>query len=296
MKINTPSWIKYIHQRISKNKNFLGIVVGKTGSGKTFSALSMAEQLDPEFNINRVCFKATELMKLINSGSLKSGSVVLWDEAGIDLSNRSWQSAINKVMNYLLQTFRHRNFILLFTSPDLGFIDASTRRLFHTLFQTTKINIANKTCALKPKLMDYNPTYNKIYTPYLKVRKNGHYVKIKVWNVKMPSKKLVEEYEKKKNEYTDKLNREIEKTLISLEEKDNDNDSIKSNKKELTDKQKQILELIQKNRIDDTAKIIGIGSSSVREQMKRIIKKGYKLTSIKDDVGKIKYYTFSLDK
>ena len=70
-------WISYIKQRISKNKNFLGFISGQTGSGKSWSSIAIAEQLDPEFNIDRCVFSGLELMALINSGELKRGSVSL---------------------------------------------------------------------------------------------------------------------------------------------------------------------------------------------------------------------------
>jgi len=155
------SIVRYIKYRIRCNKNFLVILTGPTGSGKSWSALSMGELIDEDFNISRVVFSGTELMKLINSDELKSGSVVVWDEAGVNLSNRNWQSGINKMMNLLLQTFRHRNIILIFTVPYQDFIDAATRKLFHADFQTVSINKAKKTCRIKPKLMQYNASMKK---------------------------------------------------------------------------------------------------------------------------------------
>jgi ABC-type lipoprotein export system ATPase subunit len=74
------------------------LVCGPTGSGKSWTGLSIAELLDPEFTADRVIFKARELMKLIRDGDLKPGSVILWDEAGIDLSNRNWQSVTNRML------------------------------------------------------------------------------------------------------------------------------------------------------------------------------------------------------
>jgi len=82
------SIIKYIKNRIKNNKNFLCTITGPTGSGKTWSALSIASLLDSEFNINRVIFRGRELMKLINEGDLKPGSVIIWDEAGVDRRGR----------------------------------------------------------------------------------------------------------------------------------------------------------------------------------------------------------------
>ena len=54
-------------QKIYKrNKNFVMLFVGQTGSGKSYSALRLAEMLDDTFDINRVKFKAKDFMNTIN--------------------------------------------------------------------------------------------------------------------------------------------------------------------------------------------------------------------------------------
>ena len=217
------SIVKYIHYRIKSNKNFITSITGPTGSGKSWTALSIAELLDEDFNIDRVIFRAGDLMRLINSGTLEKGSVIIWDEAGIDLSNRNWQSAMNKVINFLLQTFRHRNFILIFTVPYSDFIDSASRKLFHGEFITCGVNKKKKTCTIKPKMLQYNSSMKKWYAKYIKMRKDGgKIIKIKRWKVPKPSEQLIKDYEEKKNEFTKILNNEIEDTLVEsgMEKKD----------------------------------------------------------------------------
>jgi ABC-type oligopeptide transport system ATPase subunit len=214
------SMVKYVHRRIKNNKNFLVTITGPTGSGKSWTGLSIAELLDPTFNIDRVIFKGKELMRLINTGNLKPGSVILWDEAGIDLSNRNWQSVTNKMLNALLQTFRSRNFILIFTVPFSDFVDASSRKLFHADFETQRINKALMEVVIKPKLLQYNPNLKKWYRKYLKVSSNGKMIKIKRWAVPKPSDELIKVYEAKKVLFANDLNKDIGKQLEKLEGKE----------------------------------------------------------------------------
>lgn len=113
----TYHWVRFAKQQIDKNKNLLVVCSGPTGSGKSWSMLSYADLLcqelyNKEFRIKDCCFRAKELMDRVNSDD--KPKVLIWDEAGIDLSNRQWQSVTNKVINYLLQTFRHQNIILSF--------------------------------------------------------------------------------------------------------------------------------------------------------------------------------------
>ena len=216
------SLVRYIHKRIKNNKNFLCTITGPTGSGKSWTALSIAELLDPEFTVDRVIFRGRDLMKLINEGNLKPGSVIIWDEAGIDLSNRNWQSLTNKMLNALLQTFRHKNFILFFTVPYHDFIDVSSKKLFHADFETQRINKNKGEVVLKPKLLQYNSNLQKWYRKYLKVSQNGAVVKIRRWKVPKPSDELILKYEEKKNEFTIGLNKDIGKQLQKLDPKDID--------------------------------------------------------------------------
>lgn len=266
------SWVDYIKQRIANNKNWLCIFTGPTGSGKSWSALSLGEMLNPDFDICRLVFKGKKLMGLINSGAYnnKKGIVFIWDEAGVDLSNRNWQSITNKVINYLLQTFRHRNFILIFTAPYSDFIDVSTKKLFHAEFQTVSINKTKKTVNVKPKQIQYNSGKKKFYYHYLRIRKKGKgMVKIRKWAIPKPPKKLIKEYETKKNSFTCTLNLEIEGVLGSL-------DAMGKRRKPMTDKQKEEYYCNLQNLSDkEIAEKFGISVQAVGQRRKARLNKGY---------------------
>lgn len=208
------SWIKYIQTRIRNNKNFLCITTGPTGSGKTWSTLAICEMLDPDFDEERIIFRGVDLMALINSGKLKRGSVILWDETQIDLNNRNWQSMLSKMLNYLLSTFRHRNIVLFFTSPYADYIDSASLKLFHANFETVKIDKTDNTVVIKPKQLVYKTEYRKFHKPFLKVKSPiGRMLKVKRWKVPKASQWLLKRYEEKKLTFTNALNKEIELKL-----------------------------------------------------------------------------------
>lgn len=271
-------FVKYIRRRIEQNKNFLGIITGQTGSGKSWSGLSIGEMLDKDFGIDRVIFRGTELMELINSDKLpkRKGIVILFDEAGIDLSSRSWQSMTNKLLNFLLQTFRHRCFVLLFTTPYEDFVDSATRKLFHSELKTVSIDFGKKTTKIKPMLLQYNPELKKFYKKFLRVATGHGALPLKEWNVPAPSKKLVEEYERKKNVFTSQLNKGIEFELKKL--------SGFGDQKPLTELQKRIKECWDKGilMLKDISASIGksIGQISINEGYMR--RKGYAKPILKD--------------
>ena len=213
------SWIRYIKSRIANNKNFLGFVGGPTGSGKSWCSLRIGEELDPEFNIDRVVFNGVELMTLINSGKLGSGSVIVFEEAGVEMSAKNWQSIVNKMLNYLIQTFRHKRFILIFNSPYMDFVDASTRKLFHAEMTTVSIDKKKSQVKLKPQLSQYNSKYKKFYWKYLRVVTKDGVLPVRIWSVDRPSELLLKQYEQKKTEFTSKLNKNILEELKNHKKK-----------------------------------------------------------------------------
>lgn len=220
-----------------------------------------------------------QLMQLINSGNLKSGSAILWDEAGIDISSKNWQSLTNKLINFLLQTFRHKQFILIFTSPYLDYVDASTRKLFHAEFSTISIDYRKKTTKIKPHLIQYNARSKKFYYKYLRVRTQLRGVApIKAWNVPKPSKGLIEQYESIKNKFTKDLNEDIEKQLDEIE----NNKASDNQKKPLTAMQEQVRDLMSNgNSVQETSRLLNVNIRTIFYHISVIKRKGYTIEKIK---------------
>jgi len=119
-----------------RNKNWLCVVCGETGSGKSYSAISFGSMIGRTF----IVFTPLEFLELLNSGKIKKGDVIIFDEAGVGLSARRWQSEQNIVMGSVLQTFRHMNIAVIFTVPNLSFVDVQARKLFHMIMETESID------------------------------------------------------------------------------------------------------------------------------------------------------------
>jgi hypothetical protein len=180
---------------------------------------------------------------------------------------------MNKLINFLITTFRHKNFILIFTSPYTDFIDTATLKLFHANFETSTINRTDNTCTLKPKLLQYNQSMRKWYRKYLKVIIPGSgMVKIKRWCLPKPSEELIKAYENKKKEFTSALNKEIEDKLNTL-------DGNGKPQKLLTPLQEQIIECLKKgmNKQTQIAEHLGKYQSQIAMNIQYIRNKGYDL-------------------
>lgn len=198
MRTQLPNLIEYIKDRVlKKNKNFMALIIGSTGSGKSYAALRLGEVLDPEFDIRNVAFTPNQFMEILTSGRVHKGSVVIYDECGVGMNSRTWYSQTNKMLNYILQTFRYENLIVLFTVPDISFVDSHARKLFHATMECLEIKEARRMCVVKPLMIQNNPALGKIYRKYLKCPSG----KIKRIYINIPSLSLRKSYEPKKERF-----------------------------------------------------------------------------------------------
>jgi len=264
----------YILQRIARNKNFICCLTGQTGSGKSYSALKEGEILDPNFDIDNVCFTPLEFIQLVNGKTkkLKRGSVIVYDEVQVTMAAMDFQSLQAKLINACLQTFRFKGFILFMTSPFFHFVNKSARKLFHSRWETLTIDHNNNRCVMKPFLLQTNQESGDTYRKYLRIwtKKTGvvPYQRIRLG---LASKKLREQYEEKRQKFSNDLNEEIEQSLIKAEEK-------KNGLKELTELQKKWMNLWKEGKnVEEIAKISGYSLQNSYDHMNRIKNKGYSL-------------------
>lgn len=273
----------YIKQRIGRNKNFICCCTGQTGSGKSWSMLALAEQLDPNMDERNICFTPLQLMDLVNGKSkqLKRGSVILFDEIQVSMGHLDYQSMQAKMLNYLLQTFRHRNFVLLVTSPHFHYVNKSARQLFHCRMETVTIDTNAKQVVLKPLLLQTNQSTGKVYAKYLRVATGEGAVPLKRLRVGLPSPELIAKYEMKKTEFTDSLNKEISEKLQA---------DIDKKKPRLTKKQEEIvLHLIDGKKVEELAEELGINIRSLYQHIEAIERKGIRIRGVKEG-GRVTHY------
>ena len=291
----TDTWARWLVGRtMRQNKNNLVSVVGPTGSGKTYSAISICEimsKLDGvPFTIDHIVFSLLELMELINSGKLKRGSKILFDEPQVSISARDFQSEANKVFNFLLSTFRHRNLTLFFCTPFETLLDKNTRKLFHVRIETLSINRDRETCRLKPRFIEYSDFKSEPYRKQMIVlfrNKFGNATSEKLffWEVGLPNKELIEAYEQKKMDFTNRLNENI---LVRLKKFDASGKSITADQNEeverkpLTPPQEKVMKVLANHTFPETSKILGLALSTIHQSKTLAMKKGYTLEEFKD--------------
>ena len=228
-KENDNYFISYLKNNIRRNKNNILLIAGATGSGKSYAGLSLSEDLDPNFTVDNVVFQAKhfiDIMKKENRHKITPGSTYIWDEVSCTLDAKNWWSLVNKSINYVLQTFRSFNINLIFTTPAQSFLDSSARRLLHFLLITDTINYRKELCYIKPLKIEIDPRTNKPYHKYLIDPRDN--CQISRYACRLPSKGLIEAYEKEKTKFQDVLyesvHREVDKFDILAKKKPRDTD------------------------------------------------------------------------
>lgn len=200
------SKIEYIGKRkvydlqVENTSNFIlknGLV--SHNSGKSYVGLRIFESitkiLGQKLKMENICFSPIHFMQQINKGSKRE--VLLMDEAGIGINARQAMSRFNIIFGSLMQSVRFRNNVIIFTVPDMNFVDKQVRGLMHFILRSHSINHSKKRSQFRIYMVEKNPLSGKIYykRPILKGHKRINFVQFA-----LPGKKLIEEYEKVKKE------------------------------------------------------------------------------------------------
>lgn len=220
---------------IFQNKNWLAFICGETGSGKSYSALSLADMISPRgITIKRnVVFKPKQFLKKIqNREDLEKGDVLIFDEAGVGISARDWWKIQNKMLSSVLQTFREMNIGVIFTVPAMRYIDVNARILMHNYFETRSVDYKNKYAKLSIYNIQYNGKLDKIYYKHPVVLIDHKKIKCNFLWIPLPREKLIKDYEKLKVDFNMELNDDALKQIEKVEQKDkNIFDKFKEDKK-----------------------------------------------------------------
>jgi len=218
-----------------ENDHFMGVIVGREGSGKSYTGIKLAEVCDPTFDASRVMFDPVKFLKQLKEWKEENqtqGKMVVVDEAGVGVGVRSWYEKDQILLNQVLQIIRDENMGLIFTLPRLEELDSQTEGRLHAYMEMT---IMRTDSWAKLKYLDWDPTRdgrNKNYREYPDLEIDGYDRPVKRLKVGPPSNDIAKEYERKKSEFQ---TREYQKAIDEMEDDVDDEMSVKEVAMEIAD-------------------------------------------------------------
>lgn len=122
---------KYINQ---KDKDYVLIVDGYEGSGKSTFAQQVGGYVDPSLNLSRICMTADEFKDAIINA--KKGQCVIYDEAVTGMSAGDSITRIGRLLKSMMMQMRQKNLFVIVIIPtvfEMGkyAVLSRARALFH---------------------------------------------------------------------------------------------------------------------------------------------------------------------
>lgn len=138
-KITKAELDKVKHRVLTKDRDFVAIVDGEEGVGKSVLAQQLAAYLDPDFNIDKIVFNSDDFIKLIKDPKTKKGSAIVLDEAFSAANSRASLTEVNRAMIGVATEMRQKNLFILMVLPTFFDLDRyfaiwRCRALFHVYF------------------------------------------------------------------------------------------------------------------------------------------------------------------
>jgi ABC-type dipeptide/oligopeptide/nickel transport system ATPase component len=124
---------------LTKDRDFVAVVDGEEGVGKSVLAFQIAKYLDPSFDIDRICFNSDQFLNKIKDPKIKKGSAIVLDEAFAAANSRASLTDVNRAMIGVATEMRQKNLFVLLCIPSFFDLDRyfalwRCRVLFHVYF------------------------------------------------------------------------------------------------------------------------------------------------------------------
>jgi hypothetical protein len=124
---------------LTKDRDFVAVIDGEEGVGKSVLAQQLASFLDPDFNLDNIVFNSDDFMKRIKDPKIKKGACIVLDEAFNAANNRASLTEVNRAMIGVASEMRQRNLFVFMVLPSFFDLDKyfalwRCRALFHVYF------------------------------------------------------------------------------------------------------------------------------------------------------------------
>ena len=176
---NAERWVvNRLYDRIHRrNQNVLVGFFGLPRKGKTYSAISLAEQVSVKLglkpSLDDITFSVADkygmdgLMARFNRRPPR-GTALGFDDAGtaVGANARKWYSAANEALSTIGQSAGYLGYLLWVSAPENRVIDSQFRTLFHITFDVKRIDRDRKLVIAKPGIPYVDGKSGKVKSKY----------------------------------------------------------------------------------------------------------------------------------
>lgn len=183
------------------------VIVGREGSGKSHTAISILEKVDPSFNADRIHWRPDDFLESIKNipKADRQGKAIMLDEAGVGMGVRTWYNSDQIMLNKVMQTARDDNMIVGMTLPRFGELDSQFRGRVHARLEMKELHHGEFARFKWKYLFPTRDERNKTYTYNPKKKLGSRKMKVTSLAVGPPTEALVKEYEAQKEAFKEKL-------------------------------------------------------------------------------------------
>jgi|TARA_Y100000034_G_scaffold134689_1_gene203858 hypothetical protein len=111
-----------VKRLVKKDWDWVTIIDGPEGSGKSVLAQQIGAYVDPTLDISRVCFEPDEFKKAVVNA--EQYQTVIFDEAFRGMSARRAMSEVNHVLNSMMLEIRQKNLFIFIVLPSFFHLDS----------------------------------------------------------------------------------------------------------------------------------------------------------------------------
>lgn len=215
-----------IYDHFHHYDGFVMVITGnpytKMGVGKTWSAISIADIVDPNFNIDKVTFNVQDFLAQIKKVRLsnKKHQVVILDEGQTSVPSTEWYSITNKAIFYTLSVFRAKVAMAIIITSDINWIDKKIRSLI-TFWAYPNLMLAYNRKFYKLNFFNLSMPHfqNKIFYNNKECMDHELGMKTRIVGFIMdpPRKELIDAYQIADEKNKDRIQIEAEKAAAEFE-------------------------------------------------------------------------------
>ena len=196
---------------LEKDQDFVLVVDGREGVGKSSLALHIATYFDPKFNVDKICFNISDFKKQLFKS--KRGGCILIDEGALLAMSRNAMTSDNREFMKIMTICRKFNQLIIICIPNINIIDSYIRNhRVAALVRVTKL--ARYAIYSKKKLNSVrkHPHSSKLIYPRPNIRESFPKFNGELWP-KYLKKKDLQIYDQNRdwislNKYAKKINQD----------------------------------------------------------------------------------------